>query len=64
MGAAQAFMGIGCVGLVNLSVSFTLALWVALRARGVDFGFAQTRSLLAILWGKFRQDWRQFIYAR
>ena len=62
--AAQAFIGIACVGLVNLTVSFSLALWVALRARGVAFGFDQIGTLLTILWSKFRQDWRQFIWLK
>ncbi len=62
--AAHAFVGIACIGLVNLSVSFLLALWVALRARGVNFGLDQTGKLLVILWAKFRQDWRQFAWLK
>jgi site-specific recombinase len=62
--AAHAFIGIACVGLVNLTVSFSLALWVALRARGVAFGFDQIGTLVTILWGKFRQDWRQFVWLK
>lgn len=62
--AAHAFIGIACVGLVNLTVSFSLALWVALRARGVAFGLDQIGTLVAILWGKFRQDWLQFIWLK
>jgi len=35
------------IGLVNLLVSFSLALWVALRSRGVPF--SSVRSLLSPL---------------
>ncbi len=62
--ALHAFVGIACVGLVNLTVSFSLALWVALRARGVRFGLDQMRSLAGILWRKLGQDWRQFVWLK
>ena len=53
-------LGIGLVGLVNLSVSFALALWVAMRSRGVGFG--QTRLLAAILWGRLMSMPKQFFW--
>jgi site-specific recombinase len=45
--AAIAVLGIVLIGLVNLTVSFGLALWVALRARKVRFhhGFRLLRAL-------------------
>ena len=57
---AKSFAGIALIGLVNLSVSFTLALMVALRARGVGFG--QTSALVSILWGRLRTNWWQFVW--
>ena len=53
-------LGIGLVGLINLSVSFALALWVAMRSRGVGFG--QTRQLVAILWGRLTIMPKQFFW--
>jgi site-specific recombinase len=35
-------VGVLLIGVVNLTVSFSLALWVALRSRGVDFTAAGT----------------------
>ena len=52
--------GIALIGLVNLSVSFTLALWVAVRARGVSF--SQAGGLVAILFGRLRANWKQFVW--
>jgi len=45
--AAITVLGIALIGLVNLTVSFGLALWVALRARKVRFrhGFRMLRAL-------------------
>jgi site-specific recombinase len=40
-------VGVALIGLVNLAVSFALALWVALRARGVEF--RRTGELLRLL---------------
>ncbi len=56
----QTLLGIALVGLVNLSVSFALALWVAMRARGV--GFSQTRMLAGILLRRFSSSPRQFFW--
>lgn len=39
--------GVALIGLTNLAVSFALALWVALRARGVEF--RRTGELLGLL---------------
>ena len=58
---AWAGMGILLIGFVNLSVSFSLALWMALRAR--DVAFTQTRGLLRTLWQRLRQAPRSFITA-
>ncbi|MEP7157062.1 MAG: hypothetical protein ABI905_14885, partial [Betaproteobacteria bacterium] len=60
--AGKVMMGIGMVGFVNLSVSFALAMWVALRSRGV--GFAQTGILIAILFRRLRTDWKQFFWPK
>lgn len=57
---AASLAGVALIGLVNLSVSFTLALWVALRARGV--GFDQLGPLLVILLGRVRSDWKRFVW--
>ncbi len=56
----KSLAGIGLVGLVNLAVSFTLALWLALRARGA--GFSQTRALLGLLRQRWRDNRRQFFW--
>jgi site-specific recombinase len=49
---AWAVLGVALIGLTNLAVSFVLALWVALKARGVVF--TQKRELLRRLWARFR----------
>jgi site-specific recombinase len=46
-GVAVAALGVGLIGLVNLVVSFALALMVALRARQVSF--AQGRALVSLV---------------
>ncbi len=50
--ALWAAFGVALIGLVNLTVSFALALWVALKARGVEF--RQWRELLQRLWTRLR----------
>lgn len=50
-GVAWAALGVALIGLVNLSVSFALALWMALKARGVVF--TSWPALLARLWRRF-----------
>ena len=56
----HSLIGIGLIGFVNLSVSFTLALMVALRARGV--AFIQAGALVSILFGRLRSNWKQFVW--
>ncbi|MBC3871643.1 site-specific recombinase [Undibacterium oligocarboniphilum] len=56
--ALYSLSGILLIGLVNLGVSFSLALLVALRSRRVSFG--QGGTLLSLLWQRFRSDSRAF----
>ncbi len=56
-----ALLGVALIGLANLAVSFALALWVALKARGVVF--TQTRELLRRLWARFRATPLSFFVA-
>lgn len=51
-------VGVLLIGLVNLSVSFALALFVALRARGVDT--TQQRQLFTSVLQKLRHHTREF----
>ena len=53
-------LGIGLVGFVNLTVSFSLALWVAMRARGV--ALSQSSMLISILFRRFASAPRQFFW--
>jgi site-specific recombinase len=48
----RASAGVVFIGLVNLTVSFSLALWVAMRSRGADFSGATV--LLPTLWRQFK----------
>ncbi len=50
--------GVALIGMVNLAVSFTLALFVAMKARQVRFG--ESTRLLGTLWRRFRKRPRQF----
>ncbi len=54
----RACAGVGIIGAVNLAVSFTLALWVAMRSRGANF--SGTIPLLPELWRRFRVSPRRF----
>lgn len=56
---AVVMLGVGLIALVNLTVSFALALWVALRARGEDFG--SLKMLGGALWRRFRRAPLAFI---
>jgi site-specific recombinase len=56
-----AALGVALIGLTNLAVSFALALWVALKARGVVF--RQRRELLRRLWARFRSAPLSFFLA-
>ncbi|HPE02355.1 MAG TPA: recombinase [Burkholderiaceae bacterium] len=51
---AWSALGVAVIGFVNLSVSFTLALWMALKARAVVF--TQTPQLLRALWRRLRAE--------
>lgn len=51
-------LGLALIGLVNLVVSFSLALWVAVRSRGAHFSSAP--SLLPLLQQRFFQNPRSF----
>lgn len=56
----KTLLGIGLVGFVNLTVSFALALWVAMRARGVSLN--QTPALVGMLLRRFISAPRQFFW--
>lgn len=56
----KTLLGIGLVGFVNLTVSFSLALWVAMRARAV--ALSQTPMLVGILFRRFLTAPRQFFW--
>lgn len=53
-------VGILLIGLVNLAVSFSLALFVALRSRRVSFD--QGGQLTALLWRRFISGPRDFFF--
>lgn len=55
---AETLTGILLVGATNLSVSFTLALWVALKARGA--GIAGTQGLATLLRERLRTEPARF----
>lgn len=59
---AWAALGVALIGLTNLAVSFSLALWMALRARGIVF--TQTRELLRRLWWRFKLQPTSFLLHR
>lgn len=59
---AWALLGVALIGLTNLAVSFALALWMALKARGIVF--RQTRELLARLWWRIKLQPSSFLLAR
>ena len=48
----EALAGIALIGVTNLSVSFALALWVALKARDADF--TGSRGLGSLLIARMR----------
>jgi site-specific recombinase len=51
-------VGVLGIGLVNLMVSFSLALWVAMRSQRARF--RETPYLAAKLWERFRREPREF----
>jgi len=54
-----AALGVALIGLINLAVSFALALRTALGARGIEF--AHWGTLLTAIWQRFRQAPRSFL---
>ena len=52
--------GIALIGIINLAVSFSLALMVALRSRNISF--IQGRALISLLWKRFIHHGRDFFY--
>ncbi len=54
----EAVAGVLLIGAVNLTVSFSLALWVAMRSRKVDFWLLA--PVLPRLWQRLRQQPQQF----
>ena len=57
--ALYAALGLVLIGLVNLSVSFSLALYVAMKSRGVRF--KQWRLLIARLATRLNQHPAEFV---
>jgi site-specific recombinase len=55
---AETLAGIALVGFTNLAVSFVLALWVALKARGADITASQ--GLAALLLERLRTEPARF----
>ena len=53
-------VGIATIGIVNLAVSFSLALFVAMRSRHVSF--EQTGELMGLLWKRFIKHGREFFF--
>ncbi len=58
--AAYSLFGVMCIGVVNLGVSFSLAMLVALRSRRVSFG--QGGLLTVLLWARFKENPRNFFF--
>ncbi len=58
--AVLAALGVGLIGAINLLVSFSLALWIALRSRGVTGGFG--RRLAADIARALRHNPRAFLW--
>jgi site-specific recombinase len=57
---AWSFAGVVGIGAMNFLVSFSLALFVALRSRRVNF--RQTAELLSLLWNYFRRHTSEFFF--
>lgn len=60
--ALRGAVGVALIGAVNLAVSFSLALWLALRSRGIDF--AAAAALLPELWRRLRTRPSRFFIPR
>lgn len=56
---ARACAGVALIGFINLTVSFGLALWVAMRSHGI--GFARLAPVLPRLAARLRSDPRSFV---
>jgi site-specific recombinase len=59
-GVAWAALGLLATGLLNFTVSFSLGLWLALRARYVGTG--GRRKLIALLWSELRRHPARFLW--
>jgi site-specific recombinase len=57
---AITIFGIICIGLMNFLVSFSLAIFVAIKSRGVNFN--QSTALIKILLGRFALKPWQFFF--
>ena len=55
-----AALGLLATGLLNVSVSFALGMWLALRAR--NLGTAGRRKLVVALWNEFRRHPSHFLW--
>jgi site-specific recombinase len=55
-----AALGLLATGLLNFGVSFSLGLWLALRARYV--GAPGCRRLVELLWKEIRQNPARFLW--
>jgi site-specific recombinase len=53
-------LGLVATGLLNFSVSFSLGLWLALRARYIGAG--GHRKLIAVLWSELRRHPTRFLW--
>jgi len=52
--------GLAATGLLNFSVSFSLGLWLAVRATDVDT--RGRRTLVVALWNEFRRQPTRFLW--
>ena len=55
-----AVVGILSIGFINLTVSFALAMWVAMRGRGLES--EERRMILLALWSRLRQQPLAFVF--
>lgn len=58
--ALLSLAGIGLIGFTNLAVSFSLALWVALRSRGASI--PQAVGVRRMLWQRLRSQPKSFLF--
>lgn len=57
---ATAALGVALIGMVNLGVSFGLAFWTALKARGLRI--RQARAFAAVLGARLRREPASFVF--